>query len=246
MTILCLSDDLIDEYLKFKLNSNYNQEIVTKLLKFIQPALVSTCQHKLLQDPSAANQFTSDPIINLIQINASVELCPKHQLVNQTTLKLQLVTKKDKNVEFTQLNIKATSESFEQLNMLLAGIHPTKTNKKEAVSHIKSLLSDAVFVNITDKYIAKDTAHWNQCKSIIEEIIPHREIKLKIITDSFNKHKDLTSICASWNIKYNKIRNNVHDRYIETDKLIILISSGVFHLSTTSNTDLTYIVKVKH
>ena len=41
------------------------------------------------------------------------------------------------------------------------------------------------------------------------------------------------------------INQNIHDRYIETDKVKILLSSGLYHLSTNSQKDFTYMVKIK-
>lgn len=241
MSALCLSNELLKEYLKFRFTSSFNKDVVTKLLTFIQPALVSKNQNPVFDDPSIAPQLTADPIINM------VEPCNEEELVRQTVLKIQLVRNKNNNANFTQLNIQPISVNFENLNMLLAGQYNSSRNKQAAIKHIADLLSNADFVKITDRYIAADDLHWQQCKEVLEAILPKKELNpLRIITDNFKRHSDLKNIYSGWDVKAKQIETNEHDRYIETDKLIILLSSGLFHLSTNSNTDLTYVVKVKN
>lgn len=241
MSALCLSNELLKEYLKFRFTSSFNKDVVTKLLTFIQPALVSKNQNPFFDDPSIAPQLTADPIINM------VEPCNEEELVRQTVLKIQLVRNKNNNANFTQLNIQPISVNFENLNMLLAGQYSSSRNKQAAIKHIADLLSNADFVKITDRYIAADDLHWQQCKEVLEAILPKKELNpLRIITDNFKRHSDLKNIYSGWDVKAKQIETNEHDRYIETDKLIILLSSGLFHLSTNSNTDLTYVVKVKN
>lgn len=240
MGTLCLSDDLLDAYLKFRFTKDFDKKTIAKLLKFLQPALVSKNQHSFFNDPSMASQLSADPIINL------VVSCEADELVKQTTLKIQLVIGKNSGANFTQLDIQPISERFESLNMLLAGQHKSNENKLAAINHIKELLADAKFVKITDKYIATTERNWQQCKKMLEEILPKNELNpLRIITDNFKAHSDLKAICSGWDVKSGQIDDNIHDRYIETDKVIILLSSGLFHLDSSSKTDLTYIVKIK-
>lgn len=241
MSVLCLSNELLEEYLKFRFTTSFNKDVVTKLLTFIQPALVSKNQSSFFNDPSIAPQLTADPIINI------VEPCNEEELVSQTVLKIQLVRSKNNNANFTQLNIQPISVNFENLNMLLAGQHSSSRNKQAAVKYIADLLSNAEFVKIKDRYIAADDLHWQQCKEVLEAILPKKELNpLRIITNNFQRHSDLKNIYSGWGVKAKQIETNEHDRYIETDKLIILLSSGLFHLSPNSNTDLTYVVKVKN
>lgn len=240
MSILCLSNELLEEYLKFRFSSSFNKDVVTKLLKFIQPALASKNQSSFFDDPSVAPQLTADPIINM------VAPCNEEELIRQTVLKIQLVRNKNSGANFTQLNIGA-SPNLECLDMLLAGEYINATNKEEALRHIKALLSDAERVKVTDRYLIENNNSWKQCKEVLEQILPKKQLApLKIITVNFNRHRELEAICKEWGgVKAAQIGNNVHDRYIETDKLVILLSSGIFHLSPNSNTDLTYVVKVK-
>lgn len=243
MQALCLSNDLVAEYLNFRQGKSFNKSLIEKLLRHLQPALVSICQHSAFKDPSLPNQFSGDPIIKLDSVPDGVSNAAEH-LVKHTSLKLQLVTKKDEAVSYTQLNIQALSENFERLNLLLAGAYSSASYKEEAISHIRALISDAKVIKITDKYIHKD-GNWPQCKSVLEQILPKNDVSLKIIADSFDKHSELQALCSDWKVKAEQIRPNIHDRYIETDRLKIMLSSGVFHLSTSSATDLTYVVKIK-
>lgn len=245
MQALCLSDDLIEEYINFKYGKSFDTRLVAKLLKFIQPALVCTSQHPLFQDVSAVGQFVADPIINLTNLNAGDYLLTASQLVDKTILKIQLVAQKNNAADFTQLNINALSDNFERLNMLLTGVHETSTHKQEALNHIKALISDADYVKITDFYIHKNNS-WEQSKSVLNEILPRKNVHVKIITDNFDKHASLKKLFADWKVKAEQINPSVHDRYIETNKVKIMLSSGIFHLSKNSNTDLTYTVKIKN
>lgn len=243
MQAISLSDELVTEYLNFRHDSKFDKDLVTKLFKYIQPALVSICQNTVFNDPSAVSQFSADPIIKLTNTPDEIKNVAQH-LVEQTSLKLQLVTKKDSTANFTQLNINAPSENFERLDMLLAGTYIEKKHKQEAINHIKALIANAKFVKVTDKYLQENNS-WQQCKDVLEAILPKQNILLKFISMDFNKHKDLKAICSDWTVKGEKISSNTHDRYIETDKLIIMLSSGILHLSTNSTTDLTYVVKIK-
>lgn len=245
MQALCLSDDLIEEYINFKHGSSFDTRLVTKLLKFIQPALVCTSQHPLFKDVSAVGQFTADPIINLTNLEAETSQLTARKLVDKTILKIQLVAQKNNTADFTQLNINALSDNFERLNMLLTGVHETNTHKQEALDHIKALISDADYVKITDFYIHKNN-NWEQSKSVLDEILPRKNVLVKIITDKFDKHASLKQIHSGWNVKAAQINPSVHDRYIETNKVKIMLSSGIFHLSKNSNTDLTYTVRIKN
>lgn len=240
MTALCLSDELVDEYLKFRFSDSFDKKMVSNLLRYIQPALVSVDQSSYLQSADLASQLVGDPIIKL------VNSCKNDELVQQTTLKLQLVNQKNTDLQYTQLNIGATP-NFERLDMLLAGEYINATNKKEALLHIKALLSDAERVKITDRYLFENNDSWKQCKEVLEQILPKKQLApLKIITVNFNRHRELEAICKDWKgVKSEQIGRNVHDRYIETDSVKIMLSSGLFHLSEKSDKDLTYVVKIK-
>jgi len=106
-------------------------------------------------------------------------------------------------------------------------------------------LSDAKWIKITDNYIEYDSNQWNENKNILQNILPRLNIDIRIACGSFTKKNDLKTIYSDWNIKSENINQNIHDRYIETDKVKILLSSGLYHLSTNSQKDFTYMVKIK-
>lgn len=238
-----MSDDLVSEYLNFRFGNKFDKALIAKLLKFIQPALIASSQHSLLDDPSAQGQLASDPIIKLAPALSATNTM--ENLVRQTALKLQLVTNKQASCNFTRLNIDALTDNFERLNMLLTGIFVNAQHKQEALSHIKDLIADANFVKITDGYLC-DESTWSQCKAVLTEILPITSIPITLVTDVTNdRRSELRAINTGWQVKNKNILPTTHDRYIETDKLKIMLSSGIFHLSTSSNTDLTYTVKIK-
>lgn len=238
MSLLCLSDDLVTEYLNYKFDKNFDKNKIEKLFKYLQPFLVSQNQDKRFEDIALIAQLSADAVFKI------VKAMPANELVKKTTLKLQLTSTKNE-VDFTQLNIDAFPAYTEKLAMRLSGTYPNNKNKHDAIKHIKALLSDAVFIKITDRYLAADENQWIDSKSVIEAIAPKNKIKLTICTQGFKKHSDLRNICSDWEVKAKKISKNNHDRYIETDKVNILLSSGVFHLSPSSETDFTYVVNVK-
>lgn len=243
MSVLALSDELLSEYLNFRFQRAFNESLVEKLFKFIQPALVAPAQHPVFSDPAALGQFAGDPVINLVAVPDGVNDVSAY-LVSKTRLKLQLVTQKDSKKSYAQLNVLAVGLGFERLNMLLSGSYQAGGQKQEALSHIKALLSDAESITITDRYLAQEN-NWQQCREVLSEVLPRTSIRVTLISERFNRHTELEELCSQWKVKARQIGRSVHDRYIETDRLQILLSSGLFHLSVKSNTDLTYVVKIK-
>lgn len=208
------------------------------MLKYIQFFLVSQNQHQIFSDPSFVAQINNDPLLNM------VDSCTENELVNYTTLKLQLVDKYS-IVTFTQVNVVPILANSEKLDMTIGATFENATGKDKAIDHIKALLSDAKYINITDGYVEYDSNQWTENKKLLDKILPKKAIDITILTKGFSKKAELESLCSQWNIKSKEIGINIHDRYIETDKLKILLSSGLFHLSTNSHKDFTYMVKVK-
>ena len=238
MSNLCLNDTLVSEYLRYISNNNFDKNLLKKLLKYIQPFLVSTNQHKIFLDPAFSMQINNDPLLKIIGD------CTEEDLVNATALKLQLI-EKNPSKSFVELNINPLLANSEKLDMSLGATFENSNGKDKANKHIKSLLSDAKWVKITDNYIQFDDNQWNENINTLRNILPLRKIDIAIISSIFSKKIDLEVICTDWNIKTQNIPQNIHDRYIETDKVKILLSSGLYHLSTNSQKDFTYMVKIK-
>ena len=237
MADLALKDSLIDEYLKYKFQEDYNPDTIRKLFKYIQ---VFFLRESFFDDPSMLIQLENDPLIEII------DDCSDEELAQNTLLKLMLVEKSS----MQSYRILDINDRHEKLKPKYSGTYPNRMDKHKAQEHIKALLSDAKYIIITDGYI---TTQWDINKALIEDIVPCRTLNLKII--GANKEakqfilnqiekKDLQLLCSNWTVQASSLGRNIHDRYIETDKLKILLSSGLYNLST-SNKDFTYVIEIK-
>lgn len=241
---LALNDSLIDEYIKYKFQSNFDLNKIRRLLKFIQPFDIRS-DHPSLQDPAMPIQLNNDPLINIIPP------CGNEELVQNSLLKLMLIDNTS-SYSFVTLNIMS---DYEKIKLRFGGMYPNNLDKNKAQLHIKALLSDARWIKISDSYIDNDASQWNENKNLLMDIVPYKTLDLTIESGSVRnsknpldgtKKEELKSICRDWNViggQYND--NSFHDRYIETDKLKILLSSGLYNLSSGSNKDFTYIVEIK-
>ena len=238
MSNLCLNDNLVSEYLKYISNSNFDKNLLKKLLKYIQPFFFFINQHKIFLDPAFPMQINNDPLLKIIAD------CSEDDLVKATSLKIQLI-ENNPSKSFVELSINPLLANSEKLDMTLGATFENSIGKDKANKHIKDLLSDAKWIKITDNYIEYDSNQWNENKNILQNILPRLNIDIRIACGSFTKKNDLKTIYSDWNIKSENINQNIHDRYIETDKVKILLSSGLYNLSTNSQKDFTYMVKIK-
>ena len=242
MADLALNDSLIDEYLKYKFQEDYTPDTIRKLFKYIQPFSI---REGFFDDPSMVMPMESDPLIEI------VDDCSDEELVEGTVLKLMLVHSAS-FFDYRTLNI---NDNYERLKPKYVGTYLNKMGKDKALNHIKALLSDANWVKIIDSYIDVNSSQWNENKNILGYIIPLREVDLKIESGSTrdrrqpitkDKQNELNAICSDWAIGAIQYNDNLkHDRYIETGKLKILLSGGLYNLSTSSNKDFTYVVEIK-
>lgn len=186
MSALCLNNNLVDEYLKYILHDKFDKKKVLNMLKYIQSFLVSQNQHQILSDPSFIMQINNDPLLNI------VDSCNENELVNYTALKLQLVDKYS-TATLTQVNVMPILENSEKLDMTIGATFENATGKDKAIEHIKALLSDAKYINVTDGYIEYDTNQWIENKNLLDTVLPKKVIDINIITNNFTKKSDLTS-----------------------------------------------------
>lgn len=243
MWSVVLSDSLVNEYLDFRFNEQFNREKVGKLLKYILSFPLKS-SHPLMQDPSFAPQIhATDPLIEVSSENDD------STLVQMSALKLMLVDTHT-NTSFLTLNIMGLNE---KLRPEYTARYQASSEKIKAQMHIKALLSDAQWIKITDSYIEAN-GQWNINKQILADIVPQRAIRLTIVSGStrvggsFSSEgkQDLKSICNGWEISSEQYNDNIlHDRYIETDRVQIMLSGGLYHLSTSSKKELAYIVSQK-
>lgn len=243
MADLALSNHLIDEYLKYKFQDDYNPNTIRKLFKFIQSFALRN-DSNWMNDPSIPIQLESDPLIEII------DTCSDDDMVQASVLKLMLV---DTLLRTSYINLNITND-FEKLKQKYGARYPNAIDKDKAQKHIKALLSDAHYVIITDGYIGT-SRKWDDNKILIADIVPNNNIDLTIV--GFNKENNIDVIDSSSkaelrtiipnlsDVKGKILPQNIHDRYIETDKLRILISGGLEHLSLSSDKDFTYIVELR-
>lgn len=238
MSALCLSNTLVNEYLNYISQDSFDTKKVRNMLKYIQSFLVSQNQHRFFSDPSFIMQINNDPLLKI------VDSCSEDELVKLTVLKLQLVDKYS-TAGFTQVNVVPILANSEKVDMTIGATFENANGKDKAIEHIKALLSDAKYINITDGYIEYDGNQWSENKNLLNTVLPKKAIDITVITSNFTKKSELEGLCSEWTIKTKIIGANIHDRYIETDKIKILLSSGLYHLSLNSQKDFTYMVKIK-
>ena len=247
MSAICLSNELVEQYLKFSFKKSFDKNIIQKLFKYLQSFLVSTNQHRAFQDPAFLPQIATDPLLNPVG-NLS-----KEELVKKTTLKLMLVDKKT-DTNYTEVNIKPILVNQEKIDMLITATYVNSNDKQEAINHIKNLVSDGKYIKIIDRYLPIQNS-WSQNLALLKEILPQskKDIIFECGSQTYNESslnssqkQELKNICNLWTIKSFQLNDAlIHDRYIETDKLKILLSSGWYNISTNSNKDFTYSVKIK-
>jgi hypothetical protein len=255
MADLVLNENLVNEYLSYKFSTSFNQDTTRKLLKYIHTFPLKS-DHPLMQDPSLIGQLDGgDPLIEISDVLDDV------LLVQNSRLKLMLIDKIIVPMPiFTTLNILNNSE---KLKPKYGATYPNANEKNKALSHIRALLSDAIWINVIDSYIADDSSQWNTNKLILSNIIPKKVTKLTITSGSqyrnnrgdiitkknkinSDEQEELKTICGDWIIISQQLNADItHDRYIETDKLKILLSSGLYNLSESSSKDFTYIIEIK-
>jgi len=238
MSAICLSNSLVSHYLKYTFAESFDKKIIRNLLKYIHPFVVSKNQHTIFSDPSFIMQINNDPLLNV------VDKCSDEELVSISTLKLQLV-ERNTNSDFTEVNIVPLIANSEKIDMAIGATYENSNGKDKAITHMKALLSNAKWIKVTDGYIDANPSQWNENKRLLEDIIPKKAIDVTIVSGSFSKKNELEAICSDWNVRVQNMGQHTHDRYIETDKLNILLSSGLYNLSTNSNKDMTYRIKIK-
>lgn len=249
MAELALNNSLINEYIGYKFETKYDNTKVRKLFKYIQPFDIRSNHSDFFSDPSTARQFV-DPLANIIPP------CSDEDLVQSTVLKLMLVDIFPNPIPtYTTINILNDNE---KLKLKYGATYPStmgvNQEKDKAQKHIKSLLSDAHYVTITDGYVATNKKQWEDNKSLIVDIVPNTNIDLTIVGADKDakryvidqKEKDaLKKLLPSLkNVRATQLNKNIHDRYIKTNKLKILLSSGLEHLSSSSEKDFTYVVEL--
>ncbi len=251
MADLALSKTLINEYINYKFNQSYDPNKIRKLFKYIQSFAIRTTHSDFFSDPATAGQFT-DPLVEII------DDCTDNDLVQNSRLKFMLI---DTIITVPFITTNINPIHHERLEPKFCATYTNSQFKNNALKHIKALLSDANWVKITDRYINTNN-EWSINKTLISNLVPHNVLNLNIVSGSqtnsrgrlivheskisVSQQQELKNICTNWNVTAEQLNtDSIHDRYIETNKVKILLSSGLYHLDVSSNKDFTYIIELK-
>ncbi len=139
----------------------------------------------------------------------------------------------------------------DEIDINFTATYKKNESREKAVEHIKNLLLKSTNIKLYDKYLFykknwktnRDTIIYLFPKNTTIKIYVNKKEKINDIKININKESFLKRIGYA-NIKTYNSKTDLHDRYIETDKYQILLSSGLYYLSNDKK-DFTYIVKVK-
>jgi len=212
---------------------------IQNLVKYLHlPVLISTHQDNKYTNPQIAKQGG-----NLFRV---VNKQNDEALVKATKLKLMLST------DGTQATYPKVNITSDKLSPNFSATYKARQSRAKAKAHIKALLEDASSIEIVDKYLSVNNGTfdtWQRVNlGILKTILPQKTITLNIYCDndwSTTREQDLTSFYTGWSVVKQNWNNSTHDRYIITDKVEILLSSGLSNLDDSSSKDFSYIVKVK-
>jgi hypothetical protein len=229
--MIALNNSLLNEYINFTIFNKKptNIEKIQYLFKYLQPFKCNVNQYEIFNDPSLINKIVDNPIMKIVKFQTDIEL------VNSTKLKLMLVDE-DIKESFTTVNI-----FQDEIDIRYSATYKSGKSREKAIEHIKTLISDATYINIIDRYL---TSNWNENLKLLKKILPQTKISIFVDSENFSNQSDLKNFCNNWTIKTNNLNfKTTHDRYIKTDKLEIILTSGFEYIWNTTK-DFTYLVKV--
>jgi len=238
--MLALETSLIAQYLAFQKSivGDYDRITIEKLFKYLQPFTMSVSQKEDIGLTDEVAQALSGSRLIKIRYRQNED-----DLIQKTILKLML-TKDDIDGTFPYPYINILND---ELDISFTATYKNGESRDKAIEHIKALLKDSSGIKIYDKYLSANSS-WSNNKQVLFDILPQKIIQIDIYCDrdwNTSRATDLTTVCTDWTINKEPWVHTVHDRYIETDKVIILLSSGIINLSNASTKDFTYIVKIK-
>jgi len=240
--MLALHCDLISEYIAFQRGQvgQYDKETIEKLFKYLHPFKMSRIQKEHIG--------LSDEIASALAGNGVIKIrnfIDENDLIKNTKLKIMLTKDSDDGTyPYPYINI-----LNDEVDVSFTATYKSEEDRVKAKEHIRALLLDASEISIYDKYLSANNSSWNSNKQVLCDILPMKVMDINIYCDinwTSNRQNDLESYCSDWIINKESWDTNMHDRYIETDKVIILLSSGFINLPLTDKSkDFTYIVKIK-
>lgn len=223
---LVLSDELQEEFFKFRNNESYDKKIIEKLLHYYKaPFLTNIAQLDRI------NRNTDKTLaINLHKANFKNQSL--EELAKQTIYNIILCTDND---SFPYVNI-----NTDKIENNLTGCFFCGENRTKAIQHIKALCRKASNITIYDKHFSKDTNNVN----ILTQLLPTQKLNIFYAQNHINESdiQKLKNFCTQWTFKQKGLTDH-HDRYIEIDnKIEIILTSGFSYLGNT-NKEFTYIVR---
>ena len=238
--MLALETSLISQYFAFSKikQGSYDREIIEKLFKYLQPFTMSIAQKDEIGLNDALVQALSGSGLIKIRNRTNEDI-----LIEKTKLKLMLTTgSQNGSFPYPYINI-----LNDEVDVNFTATYKSGEDRDKAVEHIQALLKDTKSIKIYDKYLTANSS-WHTNKQVLLNILPQKVITIDIYCDvdwNLTCKNDLTRACMDWTIDKKPWDNTMHDRYIETDKVIILLSSGIINLRNNATKDFTYIVKIK-
>lgn len=242
--MLAVQCDLISEYFAFKKgkHSEYDDTTISRLFKYLHPFKMSVKQkeHIGLSDEEAQSLSAGD----FVKIRNFID---EEELIKKTTLKVML-SKDSTNGTFPYPYINILDD---ETDVNFTATYKMNKSREKAIEHIKNLLLNSAEIKLYDKYLFYKK-NWKTNRDTIVNLFP-KSSTVKIYADKKEKvgssfininKKPFFKRISYLNLLTHNTKSDLHDRYIETDKYIILLSSGLFYLSNKKK-DFTYIVKIK-
>lgn len=247
--MIAINNRLLKEYLKYQKDvPNIDKVLIVKFFKYYKPFIVSITQ--LIEigydKKTALMLYQNKKIFNTLS-SKIVSVDNQTALISQTKFKIMLTDDKNSYPYVNILNDEVDNNYTVSYN--------SGQSRNKALKHIKNLLLDARYINIVDSYLYEN---WRENFKILKDILPqsksiviYAKFDRYLTTQDKNKLKELKSL--KLRVKNYSIKDSnesgldmrkIHDRYIITDKVVIILSGGINYLLDTSK-DFTYVVREK-
>lgn len=232
---LAIDDNLAEELCRFKTNQQCDVDIVEKTLHYYKGYSLFTKKHltKYYTDKTIQN--------NVLQSTAHIDLDSLESIRKNTIYKIILSSQRDVNFPYVSIYDDRIENNF------TATFFKDEPREK-ALEHLKSLLENANYVFIYDKFI---TQNWASFKLFCESVLPQKRLTIHYPPEQ-NRHfksNEIKALCNHWkcSVADNRYSNysygDTHDRYLIIDnKIEIILTSGIDNLMDKSK-DFTYIVR---
>ena len=224
---MCCEDDLLQEFIKFKHGESVNSDAIGKFLHYYKSEILPTKEQFSILDNDLKSKLVSS---GHIYDNLSKAL-------SKTIYKICLSnTKKD----FPYVNING-----DEIENNLTGTFKSSSRDK-AIAHIKTLLENANYIVIYDKFIS---SNFNIFEKFIKQCIPKKQLTLECFGLEQKQKTKIKQIHNDYTVKdypannTSPYQNGFHDRYILVDgKVEIILTSGIDYLMNNED-DFTYIIR---